>query len=327
MSKDDSFVPSSVVPEGSYLRNKDEGLKNFKAFGTYVKKNVEGYLDKLSTTQGLQDELLGGSGLSGVGGIAATFIGKGAKGYDKAAEQLADELHAQGVDPREIWKQTGVRRWLSGNRQEISDVGMAPKISTFKDPKLTHWNQTKRGYKPIDYNKAVDLYTQNKGTSVVSTTGLADLVEHEELFKNYPQLKNTTVQIDPGYKANSAAFNPTNNIIFISPEDFYKGNMSPLLHEIQHNIQDIEKWQSGGNPKDFGVVDTLMPRVSDKGNINFYDPFELYQRIPGEIEARNTQTRQFLSDAERRASFPDDTAKEVPFSEMKVHKRKYGVKK
>jgi hypothetical protein len=327
MSKDDSFVPSSVVPEGSYLKNKDEGLKNFKAFGTYVKKNVEGYLDKLATTQGLQDEILGGSGLSGVGGIAATFIGKGAKGYDEAADRLAQELHDQGVDPREIWRQTGVRRWASGNRQEISDIGLKPNFTTFKDPKLKHWNETKRGYKPIDYDTALDLYTKDQGKNVVSTTSLGDLIQHDELFSNYPQLKKTRVQIDPLYDAKTAAYSLDDNTIYISPEDFYKGDMSSLLHEIQHNIQDIEKWQSGGNPKDFKAYETLMPRVSDKGDINFYNPFELYRRLPGEIEARNTQTRQFMTDAERRAAFPDDTAAEVPFAEMKVHKRKYGVKK
>jgi hypothetical protein len=325
MSKDNSFVASSVVPEGSYLRNKDEGLKNFKAFGTYVKKNVEGYLDKLSTTQGLQDEVLGGSGLSGVGGIAATFIGKGAKGYDKAAEQLVEELHAQGVDPREIWKQTGVRRWASGARQEISDANMKSIATTFNHPFMAHFQVEGKKLKPLEYNQAIDIYKNNLGDKVVSKIMLDDMIDHPELFKNYPQLKTSVVQVDPSIRKGEAAYK--NNVIYISPDDYFKGELSPLLHEVQHNIQDIEGWQSGGNPLDFSKIETLLPRISDKGTINFYDPFELYQRIPGEIEARNTQARQFLSDAERRASFPDDTAKEVPFSEMKVHKRKYGVKK
>lgn len=56
------------------------------------------------------------------GGVAGMFIGKGAKTWDAIKAQQAEELLGKGVDPREVWQQTGTMRGVDkALRQEIPD--------------------------------------------------------------------------------------------------------------------------------------------------------------------------------------------------------------
>ena len=72
---------------------------------------------------------------------------------------------------------------------------------------------------------------------------------------------------------------------------------SVRLHELQHKVQDVEGLPPGGSTKT-PEVQAAVARASDLGE---YSPtaHETYQRISGEVEARNVQARRQMSAADR----------------------------
>jgi hypothetical protein len=266
---------------------------------------------------------LAASGTRAAPGTLGMFVGQKAKFYDQSLERLASEMHDKGSSPEEIWKATGVRRWNSGARQEIADNTAKYKIKTFEDPKLTHFY---RDGSTLSYKEAKDLYSKGEGSNVGSVTSLDNLIDHPELFKNYPQLNDTKVYIKPNFKRGEAEFNPTTNTITISPEDLWHKDLAPILHEVQHKIQNVEGWQPGGNPEQFSIIDTLIPHWNPKTKkLKTYNEFEQYQLLPGEVEARMTEKRQHLSELERLMKMP--VSDDVSMKDMLIHLRNYGVNK
>ena len=92
---------------------------------------------------------------------------------------------------------------------------------------------------------------------------LSEFLDHDELYENYPQLKDYPVVIkydrkDPG----RGSFNPRTNTIeinlgdmgpmfadqSISGKELKKRIKSTLVHEIQHAVQEIEGFARGSNP-------------------------------------------------------------------------------
>lgn len=111
-------------------------------------------------------------------------------------------------------------RWFSGPdgkmRFEIDDSG------AYYDEKAMDANQSSYAYLPR-------------------------ALHHPELFKQYPSLRNTIVKIKELGNGNLGQYNPRTNTITISPSNPDK--LGTILHEIQHNIQEIEDFARGGNPE------------------------------------------------------------------------------
>lgn len=287
----DNFKGYTVVdPTPSYNKAL---MDSFKSFGVGIKNNVNSFLDKLGTQEGITEEALGASNL---GGVAGTFMGKNAKTFDKVAEQLANELKEQGAKADEIWKATQNRFWKSGTRQEIDDSGM--KIKDTFNPKTEGTTFLK------DHNGT--LYTD-----------LENLIDHKDLFKAYPDLKKTRIKINPNIEDGSASFNPNNNTITLGFKDGFP-DTDNLIHEIQHSIQKIEGWQGGGNTSQFKPIMIETPN----GKLRMISPFGQYQRVPGEWEARIANTRKDLTEAKRKKYFPD-VWDEIPSGELNVNDPKY----
>lgn len=78
---------------------------------------------------------------------------------------------------------------------------------------------------------------------------LSDVLDHPELFKAYPELKDFTV----GNKGlpNTGAFYHELDHFDIGPSRTPEGLMSTLLHETQHAVQEIEGFARGGSPRNF----------------------------------------------------------------------------
>lgn len=77
---------------------------------------------------------------------------------------------------------------------------------------------------------------------------LGDALEHPALFSAYPELKKVLVTIDP--EKQGASFyqdDDGDNVITLGESQ----QLSSLLHEIQHAIQDNEGFASGGSSKQF----------------------------------------------------------------------------
>ena len=186
---------------------------------------------------------------------------------------------------------------------------------------------------------------------------LDDVIDHPALFAAYPALRNVMVQVDPKLGI-GGSFSYVDHNDGTTSKVVRLGSarqLSTLLHEIQHGIQGIEGFASGGSPNEFrdesadaemlrdGAILAVMMR--SQGTIekakalfvqrfkrepafgaesaalsgespesmraradNALAPHERYRRLAGEVEARNTQARQAMTDAQRRATPPSQTA-------------------
>lgn len=257
---------------------------SLKSFGKYVKNNANTYLDKLSTRKGIQEEALGSHGLSGVGGLAGTFIGKGSKTWNVASHNKALDMAKNDVDERKIWAETGNFIGADGKwRQEISDD--LSKFNTQKDltekvkeinlenqnlktlvapvknqkdlfPKLL--TEARRPYKE-QIKQNVNLLNKNYGLKEdVYRGNYANLAfEHPEIYQSYPDMEK--IVISQGWnkgEGNFGAYIPSKNFVSDnlqvnraalerkSPE---WGGKSTALHEMQHAVQEREGFATGGS--------------------------------------------------------------------------------
>ena len=215
----------------------------FKSF-TLPGQAVRG---KMITPQEATDFALtyGGTALTGasLGGVPKGAIGMF---VGKKAEQSDPEMYKKAIKMEkarlgrnrqfsdgEILEQTGFFRGVDGKwRREIPDDKAKLKPNAFKDARVQ-----------------VEL-PNNK--TYLSTT-LDEYLDHEELFKNYPELKNIRIgELDKedmrlgssGYFLKDADGRQFINIRKdLSPTE----KRSVILHEIQHAIQDTENFAKGGN--------------------------------------------------------------------------------
>lgn len=302
----------------------------------------------------------------------ASFAGAKARTADTHQLDTAQQRLAKGDDPETIRQETGWHKGADGKwRFEIND----------KDATL----------KPLREGEQGARYRSD---------ALENVIDHPALFAAYPGLRDLLVNItvDPDTQSEQGSYadgtegddysfgrEPEINVTARTP----KKALSTLLHEIQHGIQYIEDFATGGSPGEFtrqiqarpyeGLTNYLgyLQRYSDapiefspsdiqryESLENFFDdyrlpreitnrmapdediewgidlgydfeegmeiatileiladdarrdiekgtsgptPFEQYQRLAGEVEARNTQARQTMTDAERKATSPGAT--------------------
>jgi ADP-Ribosyltransferase in polyvalent proteins/Protein of unknown function (DUF2934)/RuvA, C-terminal domain len=124
---------------------------------------------------------------------------------------------------------------LHGKKQfEINDQDM-----TFVAPPKGSSEKTM-----LEHNWA-DYINNPEGTS-----RLGDIINHPDLFKNYPGLRGLTVEMRPDMRARGA----------YQPRDFdHPGSLPKIMlqaisketlaHEIQHDVQYRENWPGGDSPK------------------------------------------------------------------------------
>ncbi len=157
-----------------------------------------------------------------------SYAGEKAKTVNMANLQAAVDMEESGkFTVNEIRKATGWFRGYDGKwRFEIDDSKMQVKDVTFKDSGMT----------------------------------LGDIIEHEELFDAYPQLKDIKIEISYDEKFNEkigATYDPINKKIMLNGRFFDpQGKIwaenevlfkSTLIHEIQHVIQEIEGFAGGAS--------------------------------------------------------------------------------
>lgn len=164
--------------------------------------------------------------------------------YKKLTESLEDakELDIKNIQNEKIWLKTGWFKDRNGQwKFEVSDKNMS-----LKD------------------NLNIQENTEYK---------LSDLIEHDSLFRLYPELKNQKVRFK-NYASDSTngSYNKIDDIISINNK-LIGSNQNiegTLIHEIQHKIQNIENFENGSNTK--------------------YSRLKYYNSL-GEIEASNTRDR------------------------------------
>lgn len=258
-----------------------------------------------------------------------TFIGKGSKLWNPKNEQLFTQLEKKGLQPEEIWKQTGTLRGVDKKlRQEISDVGSSV---------------TDNVYEGIVKNKRFE-------------GKIGDALSHPELYKSYPDTANIGTGMY-AWKTPEGSYDAVSRTITAGGPGT-TSQKSALLHEIQHDIQNTENFARGGSPENFPslqdvndaqIVSSLIkkgnlpseamqwvknnlgrtPSVSSmdlatKQNVDLFNiPTNInqYKRLAGEAEARLTQSRMKLTPEERLKYFPYNEGQyglDVPLNELIV---------
>ena len=173
---------------------------------------------------------------------------------------------------------------------------------------------------------------------------LADFVEHPELFKAYPELKDMPFEVGQKTDKYIASFNPNTQTLKINPDAIKSGDegiLDVITHEVQHAIQYKEGFATGSNPTYAAeqalteLAEKIYSMPPGKAKLEAQDLyFELrnnkedfgqymYLRSPGEVEANIVSARRKLSD-EMRKKFPIEDHKQLVEGEVNTtHGGKY----
>ena len=204
--------------------------------------------------------------------VRFSFAGESALNADNKMLRKAKKMYDDFESSEDIRKETGWHRGADGKwRFEIDDSRM--KVFTDGDALF-------RKAHP-EYVRLQDLYEkfwkgdisdaeQKELTDLNETWGsekarlhtrllrgnahLADIIQHDVLFENYPQLAEVTVKIGDldGLNGANGAYVVNGSEIRID-ENLFKDEYrtakrdGTLVHEIQHAIQDIEQFAKGAN--------------------------------------------------------------------------------
>lgn len=139
------FIPYSVIKQkrpawttpdfnpygtsnSSIIVNPEEQNKSFKAFGIYALNNIKNYLNKLEQPQGLQEELLGGSGFSGIGGTIAKITKNYGGDLGKNTPNFYKDV------PSESWLQENIDYAKSKKPNEFGVPYMGKVTARFNSP-------------------------------------------------------------------------------------------------------------------------------------------------------------------------------------------------
>jgi len=197
------------------------------------------------------------------------FIGEGAETWRSEAAKRAVELEAEGVDPETIWRETGTFRGPEGKlRQEISDVDARLDFDVVPEPKDAHkwadewlkehgfiWKEGIDVFSPSipeEAKKAALEYGKSMAGKSVEAIPLQRAFSHAEFAEAYPDLySNLTIAREPSTMArgrfqDNLVTTGGGGVFFGGKEP--KPELSTLLHELQHAIQQREGFARGGNP-------------------------------------------------------------------------------
>ena len=215
--------------------------------------------------------------------IRFSFAGDNALNADNEMLKKAKEMYNDSEGSETIRKETGWHLGTDGKwRFEIDDSQM--KVFTSGDALF-------RKEHP-EYTRLQELYDkfwdgtitdaeQNELTDLNETWGgelarlrtrlqrgnarLADIIQHDVLFENYPQLEDVRIKLVDLDRA-TGAYAVDGSEIMID-EDLFRNEYQEakrdgtLIHEIQHAIQDIEGFAMGAN---FDMINAAISATEDE---------------------------------------------------------------
>lgn len=193
-----------------------------------------------------------------------SYGGRNANRADSESLARAEEMERAGEDAEAIRQETGWHRGADGLwRFEIDDSGMEYRrtgdAARMSDPEyreyLALWDKgvAKAEATEEELERLRELDARYGKVGMLSSINIAngnatlgDVLIHDELFRNYPQLRRTGIRfadLDPGVRGE---YRPGRNEIALNnslrgaPED-------TLIHEIQHAIQRAEGFATGSS--------------------------------------------------------------------------------
>lgn len=294
-----------------------------------------------------------------------SYGGVNANTADQKTLARAQELQMQGEDDERVRKKTGWHTGMEGKlRFEIDDSKMKyhrggdaafsrnhPDYAEYQklvDKMLTG---SAEAWKPEDQERLQELdktwgreYGRLSERVDRGSATLEDVIDHEELFQAYPQLRNVRVEFKELPGNTQGYFSPSENKIALDSK-LRSAPEATIIHEIQHAIQKAEGFASGASPeywqqhrdeaKEARIADIreeiarleeqlpwdlnrwtaeddaieakigeLEDSIIDSQNGVGLDRYDLYRNTAGEIEARDAASRWGLTPEQRRATPP-----------------------
>lgn len=147
-------------------------------------------------------------------------------------------------------------------------------------------------------------------------TKLPQILDHPNLYKLYPELEDIKVLRNFTYPSGDAKYYPGFKTITLGPADDADELKSMILHEVQHAVSNADNGVKGGTAKQFLSYDpqklaekikkykndpdpsivAAAYRLEDSSKRKQAEAFFKYQDLPGEQEARFTQSTRNLDE-------------------------------
>lgn len=211
-----------------------------------------------------------------------SYAGRNANGANLESLREAQEMQAAGADMESIRKATGWHEGMDGKwRWEIDDSKMEYHRAGDALFGRNHpeYAEQQRLEQKMLYGELTDT-EQARLRALTETWGrernrlservergnarLEDVLDHEELFRAYPQLRHVRVVFDEMPKGVLGSFSAEGNQITIS-EDLRDAPQDVLIHEIQHAIQNAEGFAKGSNRQYWEEKLTNGDEIQSKG--------------------------------------------------------------
>ncbi len=294
-----------------------------------------------------------------------SYGGVNANTADQKTLARAQELQMQGEDDERVRKETGWHTGMEGKlRFEIDDSKMKyhrggdaafsrnhPDYAEYQNLVDKMLTGSAEAWKPEDQGRLQELdktwgreYGRLSERVDRGSATLEDVIDHEELFQAYPQLRNVRVEFKELPGNTQGYFSPSENKIALDSK-LRSAPEATIIHEIQHAIQKAEGFASGASPeywqqhrdeaKEARIADIreeiarleeqlpwdlnrwtaeddaieakigeLEDSIIDIQNGVGMDSYDLYRNTAGEIEARDAASRRELTPEQRRAAPP-----------------------
>lgn len=252
------------------------------------------------------------------GGEKYSYAGKHARTADLEQLERAKQMQTQGADMKSIRKATGWFKGMDGKwRFEIDDSEM-----TYHRGGDAAFSRGHPDY--AEYQKLMRKWMTGEVTAEEETrlrqmdetwgreygrlservdrgnATLEDILDHEALFRAYPQLRRTKVEFADMPKNTMGSYSPSQNLITLSNE-LRKAPESTLVHEIQHAIQNAEGFTRGSNREYWEEKLTSGGKIQSKG---FLDARE--KLIQFQLDKANEEALALKDKIEQAGELDDD---------------------
>lgn len=203
-----------------------------------------------------------------------SYAGANAANADLEALEVAKGMAEQNVSAETIRQATGWFQGADGKwRFEIDDSGMrysARGDLNYGDPDYWRYRELRDklerdmlgiGSEAVteaeraEYEELApryrDFYLQPgvRGDGSATATRLSDYIQHDELFEQYPQLRDARLVFEDMEDGKQGSYNPDTNTITLSESLQNSERDDALVHEIQHAIQEAEGFARGASPQ------------------------------------------------------------------------------
>ena len=221
--------------------------------------------------------------------IKAKFSSKHSQMQDlQKTHDLLENMLKEATENTESDTGSETRYSFGGEKAKTADIGLLQKAETLEKDgasaeeirKVTGWSRGLDNKWKFEIDDSKAKYKEEK-IRLGKAVNLNEVLEHEDLFKAYPDLKKVKVKEISNLDARGI-YSPNFDCIFINENLPTQEKLKSLIHEVQHAIQVREGFAVGESP--------------DSENRN---------QSAGEIEADDVKARQSMSKEERLNTFPE----------------------